>query len=188
MLTNQLNDNGCNAMYCRPIFILVNLLTRSTNKDLTSISPRLSSTSTNSSKSKKSFSVKKMVLGLLGYPYALMTYISMKLYFGRGKILVCDRYFYQFFFDLYGNWSNVIVNLFPKPDITFFIDGDLDVFYSRMDDPFDMNVKSDYYAQVLALFRKTSNEYNFIQIDANSSKERMNEIIYSHLVRDGVCI
>ena len=67
---------------------------------------------------------------------------------------VCDRYFYQVFFDLFGGLSKKVIRVFPKPDITFFLDGDLDVFYSRINSPSDAMVSRDYYMSATNLYRE----------------------------------
>ena len=185
MLVDRLKKEGYEAMYVQPIFILLNILTRSKNNDVAPISPRKARTSqmSNSDKHGKTFLSKKLFMGLLGYPYALATYLFMKFYLSRNKIVVCDRYFYQFFFDLFGNWSEKVIKFFPRPDITFFLDGDLDLLYSRMDDSFDAHVSKDYYSMVINLYRRISQKYSFIQIDANLNKEVINDIIFMYLTK-----
>jgi thymidylate kinase len=98
-------------------------------------------------------------------------------------MVVCDRYFYQFFFDLFGDWSEKVIRFFPKADMTFFLDGDLDLFYSRMDNSFDASVGRDYYTDVLNLYKRISQKYGFIQIDANLERETINDIIFTHLTK-----
>ena len=121
--------------------------------------------------------MRRALMGTFGYIYASVTYIFMK--FGsRNKIVVCDRYFYQFFLDLFGDWSEKIVRFFPKPDISFFLDGDLDLFYSRMDNSVDASVDRNYYTDVLNLCRRIAQKYDFIQIDANLERKKINDIIY----------
>lgn len=185
MLVERLRERGYKAMYVQPIFILLNILIRSKNNDVAPISPRKTRTSQLSKsdkREKKSFLV-RLFMGLLGYPYALATYIFIKVYLSRNKIVVCDRYFYQFFFDLFGNWSDKIIKIFPRPDIAFFLDGDLDIFYSRMDNSFDASVGKDYYIDVLNLYRNVSKKYGFIQIDANLNKETINDIMFMRLTK-----
>jgi thymidylate kinase len=187
MLVDRLKNKGCKAMYVQPVFILLNVLTRSKGNDVTPISPRKTRTSqmSNFNKHRKRFISKKLFMTLLGYPYALATYIFIKFYLGRNKIVVCDRYFYQFFFDLFGDWCEKIVRFFPKADLTFFLDGNLDLFYSRMDSSFDASVGRDYYTGVLNLYRRISKKYGFIQIDASLDKEAINDIILMHLTKEG---
>ena len=186
MLVDRLENEGYKAVYVQPTFILLNILTRSKGNDVALISPRKVRTSqmSDSNKRGKRFFSKKLFMTLLGYPYALATYIFIKFYLSRNKIIVCDRYLYQFFFDLFGNWSENIIKFFPKPDTTFFLDGDLDIFYSRMDDSFDASVGRDYYTDVLNLYRRISQKYGFIQIDANLDKEAINDAMLMHLTKE----
>lgn len=185
MLTNRLNESGYNAVYVRPTFLFVNILTRYKYNSFVPISPRLSRTSLSSKKRTGTIlsHIKKFVLCLFGYPYALISYIIMNLYFGKNKILVCDRYFYQFFFDIFGELSVYIIKFFPKPNISFFLDGEIDFFYSRMDDSFDVGVSKSYYLQVLDLYRYFSIIHNFISIDAKLSRKEINDIMFSNLLR-----
>ena len=185
MLVDRLKKRGYKAMYLQPVFVLLNILARSKGNDVAPISPRKTRTSqmSDSDKHGKRFFPKKLFTGLLGYPYALVTYIFMKFHLSRNKIVVCDRYFYQFFFDVFGDWGENIIKIFPRPDITFFLDGDLDIFYSRMDDSFDASVGRDYYTYVLNLYKRISQKYGFIQIDANLNKETIRDIVFMHLTK-----
>ena len=186
MLVDRLENEGYKAVYVQPIFVILNVLTRSKESDAAPISPRKARTSQmgNSDKQGMEYFPQKLFMRLLGYPYAVLTYIFMKVYLSRNKIVVCDRYFYQFFFDLFGNRSEKVIRFFPRPDITFFLDGDLDLFYSRMNNSFDASVGRGYYADVLNLYRKVSQKYGFIQIDANLNKEEINDVIYIHLIKE----
>jgi thymidylate kinase len=185
MLIDRLENEGYKAMCVQPVFILLNMLTRSKGNNIAPISPRKTRTSemSNSDKHEKRFRTKKLFMSLLGYPYALVTYIFIKFYLSRNKIVVCDRYFYQFFFDLFSNWSENIIKIFPRLDITFFLDGNLDTFYSRMDNSFDASVDRDYYMDVLNLYRKISQKYGFVKIDASLNKEAINDVIFMHLIK-----
>lgn len=186
MLVDRLKNGGHKAIYVRPVFILLNILNRSKNNDVFLISPRKTRTSKTNDSRKYGvvFSSRKFFMCLLGYPYALVTYTLMKFYLNRNKIVVCDRYFYQFFFDLFGGWGENIIKFFPRPDITFFINGDLDLFRSRMNDPFDASVSRDYYIDVLNLYRKVSQKYGFIQIDASLNEEVINDAIFVYLTKN----
>ena len=174
ILIDRLKKNGYETMYVRPVYVLLDLI-RSGEKDKNSVSPRRARVSEISNK--KLSIMRRVLMGLLGYLYALATCISMKFHY-RNKIIICDRYFYQFFFDLFGNWSENIITIFPRPDIAFFLDGDLELFYSRMDNPFDASVGRDYYTGVINLYRRISKKYDFIQIDANLEREKINDIIF----------
>lgn len=180
MLVDRLKKNGYETTYVRPVYVLLDLI-HLREKDRNSVSPRRVRVSKVSNK--KNSNMRKALMGLLGYLYALVTYISMK-FRSRNKILVCDRYFYQFFFDLFGNWCDNIIKFFPKPDTTFFLDGDLELFYSRMDNSFDASVDRNYYTDVLNLYRKISQKYGFIQIDTHLNKEAINDVIFMYLTKE----
>ena len=186
MLVDRLKKNGYETTYVEPVFVLLNILQRLKKSNNTLISPRVISTSLmdDSNEKKNSFFIKRLFSGLLGYPYAVASYFFMKFYLSRNKIVVCDRYFYQFFFDLFGDWSENIIKIFPRPDITFFLDGDLDLFYARMDSSFDASVGRDYYTKVINLYRRISQKYGFISIDASLNKEAINDIMFMHITKE----
>ena len=181
MLIDRLKKKGYEATYVRPVYVFINLILLG-EEDKNTVSPRRTRMSGISNK--KSSIIRRALMGLLGYPYALATYIFMKFYLSRNKIIVCDRYFYQFFFDLFGDWSEKIIKIFPRPDIAFFLEGDLNLFYSRMSDSFDVSVGRDYYMDVLNLYRRISQNYSFIQIDANLNKKAINNILFMHLMKE----
>ena len=180
MLVERLKKNGYETTYIRSVFALLNLI-RLREEDKNSVSPRRARVSEISNK--KSSIIRKVFMASLGYFYALTTYIFIKLHY-RNKIVVCDRYFYQFFFDLFGGRSENIIKVFPRPDIVFFLDGDLDIFYSRMGNSFDASVGRDYYTEVINLYRRISQKYSFIQIDANLNKKAINDIVFMHLIKE----
>ena len=179
MLVDRLKKNEYETTYVRPIYVLLKLI-RLGEADKNSVSPRRARVSEVANK--KSSLIRRALIGLAGYLYALTTYMFIKFH-SRNKIIVCDRYFYQFFFDLFGDFSEKVVRIFPKPDITFFLDGDLDLFYSRMNDSFDVSVDRIYYTDALNLYRRISQKYGFIQVDANLNKEALNNMIFMHLTK-----
>lgn len=176
MLVDRLERNGCPAIYVRPLYFILDHFCPKEAQNL--VSPRKNRISQFSNR--KSLVTRKAILGLLGFFYAITTYMLMKFHF-RNKIVVCDRYFYQFFYDLFGKWSEYIVKVFPKPEITLFLDGDLKLFYSRMSNSFDAFVSTDYYARLLDLYKRISQKHGFIKIDASLDRETINEAIHMHL-------
>jgi len=178
MLVDRLKKEEYETMYIRPVYVLLDLIRLGGGVEK-SVSPRRARAS-----NKKSSVLQRVVMSLFGYPYAIVTYIYMKLT-SRDKIIVCDRYFYQFFFDLFGKLSEKVIRIFPKADITFFLDGNLDLFYSRMKKSFDVSVDRDYYTEVLNLYRRISQKYGFIQIDANLEREKINDIIF-HTIKEKI--
>jgi len=184
MLVTRLKATGYKAIYVRPIFILINIFKKPKSDGSIFVSPRKTRTykaSTLGSKESILY-IKKYLMYVLGYPYALLTYLYMKYHLCKNNIVICDRYFYQFFYDLYGEWAEYIIRFFPKSDFTFFLDGELDLFYSRMDDLWDTSVDKKYYIKVLSLYRQASKRYNFIEIDASLDEKLINRSILSYLI------
>lgn len=169
MLVDKLKEDQRDVVSVRPVYFLSRYFFR----DNPMVSPRQKRTAS------KNLKISRVLIALLGYFYALTSYFLIKFCF-TGKVIICDRYFYQFLFDLFGDFSLNIVKIFPKPDVTFFLYGDLELFYSRMDS-FDKQARASYYVDVLDFYNNLATAYNFIRINANSEKNVINEEIFSYL-------
>jgi thymidylate kinase len=187
LLADRLAADGHRAICVRPIYILIDLLPhfiRNKMKKNSSISPRRTSTS-NYAEFKNSngiYSFKKAFVSFIGFFYILITCLYLKFVLGKNKFVVCDRYFIQFLYDLYGNRANLVIKILPKPDITFYIEGDIDLMYDRMTQSFDQAVRKDYYDNVIFFFEKVANDNDFFIISANRSKEDISNLIYTDLM------
>lgn len=180
IIANTLKKNNYNVVYIQPTFFLLNIILNNKNISKFIISPRKIKTC-NESKIKK-MNIKKIFIALFGYPYALVTYVVMKIYF-KNKLIICDRFFYQFFFDIYGVWAEKIIRYFPQPNISFFLDGDLDTFYLRMSDSYDASVDKNYYSQVLSLYRIISEKYSFEVLNTKNSIDEISGTILTHIIK-----
>lgn len=183
MIVDKLRKEGQEAIYVRPVFLLLNAVNGVFRKDEDSffIRPRKIRVSQYSSSENNGSFVKKMLGVSAGYFYGITTYAFMK-FLSRNKIVVCDRYFYQFFFDLYGKSSRKIIRIFPKPDIAFFLRGDLEIFYSRMEAS-DSSIDKKYYEEIINMYEVLSEKYGFVQVDAKLNKEVINNILFMHLTK-----
>lgn len=170
MLVQRLNGAGHEAVYIRPLHLFIKGDSASAR-----ISPRRARTA-------GANIFKKILLAISGYFYALACYLKMRLGSGRGKVIVCDRYFYQFFFDLFGRFGARIPAIFPRPDIAFFLTGEPEAFYARMTSPSDRAIDRGYYQMTGKLFDILSEKYGFIKIDAGLSQEEVNDAIFGHLL------
>lgn len=178
MIVTKLKEAKIDVVYIQPIFFILNILLNKKEIKSFSISPRKTRTSQINKAEKKTHELFSI---LLGYPYAIATYIIMKIYY-RNKLVICDRYFYQFFFDIYGDWTESVMKYFPRPDITFFLDGDLDTFYSRMSSSYDSSVEREYYSKVLGLYRAASDKYSFERLNTKKSIDEINNLIFIHII------
>ena len=188
LLADRLKANGQRAVCIRPIYLLVDSLSRlSRNKfeNYLSISPRRLSTSSvgKSNNNGLSYSLKKAFLLFFGTVYVFSTCIYLKLFIGRNKIVICDRYFIQFLYDLFRENAELFLKLIPKADLTFYIDGSIALLSSRMSQSFDRSVKEEYYINLNSFFKHIAKDNNFIVISADINKEDISEIIYNRVDR-----
>lgn len=183
MLNERLNSLGYKALYIRPVFLLIEIVNEYFHKDLNLLSPRRARVSKKTSNNKASKLIFKLPKALLGYTYLLITYFYMYS-LSRTHILICDRYFYQFIYDLYGIYSETLIKMIPKPDKVFFLKGDLDLSYSRMTSDFDVSVGRDYYLGALNLYNVLSRKYAFVEIKAGLGTKVISDSIFDSLKED----
>jgi len=176
LLVDRLNREGYKAIYVNPNYFLINSMFRTKLHNIF-FSPRRNRT--NSLKSSRNIIAKarSLLSALLCYLYALLSRGYMA-FVAKHKIIVCDRYFYQFFYDLFGDLSNRVSNFFPRPDITFFLNTSLEILYSRMQSAFDKSVNKDYYIAVINLLKKLSQKYSFVEIEAGQNEKIISDIIF----------
>ncbi|MCK4444947.1 MAG: hypothetical protein KAW09_10410 [Thermoplasmata archaeon] len=178
MLVRGLREAGHDSIYVEPVLLLLNLLTESQPNRFTSLlSPRKARTSIESRSQEDSQRPRRVVLGFLAYLYALLTYLLMVRYSAKRRIVVCDRYFYQFFFDSFGNYADAVIDVFPKPDMTFYLDGRVDYLHERMDDPSDVSTSKSYFFKVEEMFNRISGKYGFVRVDADLSPDSIGGLL-----------
>lgn len=165
MLVDSLKKEGYDATYVEPAFLVFQFLKRPGNEDFLSIvSPRMVRTSIETEKRKDHLPAKRILIGMFGYLYALFTYLLIAHRSKKRGVVVCDRYFFQFFFDLFGENADSIIDTFPKPDIAFFLDGQIDSLYGRMNDSLDKTTSETYYSRVKCLLERVSRTDDFIRV------------------------
>ena len=187
LLVARMRKEGFRAIYIRPVFLILDYLPWIMSEGGASVvSPRRARVShvSASQRNKRYLGVmKRLLLAMGGYPYALTIYLFMRFYLSRGNIIVCDRYFYQFFYDLYGAKCKHIIKFFPRADTVFFLDGDPEVLFARMNDTLDKTVDMAYYTKVVDIYRELAERYSFICIDASLDEQSINDSIHEHLMK-----
>ena len=186
LLTQRFKKEGYRAKYLRTILMLSNVLSALTNTKMENIlpSPRRIRTKEGNPLNRQRgifFGIRGFFMGVFGYFYAVLSYVVI-VYYSRNTIVVCDRFFYHFFFDLFGKWSRNLTRIFPKPDICFFLDCDLDILYSRMTTYSDRQTSKEYFKEVNSFYSDISTRYNFVKIDATLNRDEINNIIVSHIL------
>lgn len=184
-LVARLTALGFRATYVRPVFLLLDPknLPRDTKAGL-SASPRklrLRLVGGRGGVSAGS-ALAAIALGMVGYVYAVVVYAYLRAFLRNQQFVICDRYFYQYFFDLFGFGGRAIASSFPRPDFVFWLDGNLDVIRDRIDTPLDAKVEFDYLRTVSRFYRDLSDDHDFLRIDASLDKRMISKAVISKVL------
>jgi len=172
LLLEKLTKKNYNALCVNPIYLIVPFRFKRVP------SPRKIKTST-SIGSLNWFL--KMLCKFLGFWYSMLS-ILLVLVLSTRKIVVCDRFFYQFLYDIYVKKEKKLIKFLPQPHLTFYLDGDMNTLYSRMDD-FDVQISREYYLNLKEFFDDLSIEYSFIKVNAALPKEEVSNIIFYETIK-----
>ena len=166
LLTEKIKEAGGRVTYDRPIYIFMNIFFDH-EKTFKYFSPR----GIRTGKVKKGMNpfFLKCLVKLTGYFYALLTFTYMRFILSLNRTVVCDRYFYQFFFDLYGLYALSLLRFFPSPDLVFYLKPNLALLRQRQTNS-DLQIKTGYFVQLINYFNRLSRKEGFIEIDASLEK------------------
>ena len=96
--------------------------------------------------------VRRALFGIFGFWFALLTIgIASVQLRNRNRVVVFDRYYHQFFYDVYGPSSILLSRLLPQPWRIIYLDADLPTIRARMETA-DRAVDERYYATVIELY------------------------------------
>ena len=180
MLKDRLCSEGHNAVCIRPVFILWEKITGN-QELLNGLSPRLYRIDRVKAKGKTNGIFRKTVLMIFGYPYILLSHFYLKYLYKKKRILICDRYFFQVFYDIFGNKSRWIKQILPYPDLTFYLQTDFNTFRSRQG-PSDRSYPSEYFQSVECFFNTIFKDSHIVSCDNSFEFYRVHEFIYSKVM------
>jgi len=173
-LAERLTELGRAATCVRPVFLLFDPWRLRGKRGTTpALSPRLRRVG-NGSASRRRGSI---AASAAGYTYALATYLYMRTHFRGVEFVVCDRYFYQYFFDISGAGATGIAKSFPRPSVVFWLDGDLGIVRERSDTPPTTPAEEKYFEDAFAFYRDLAPSLGFVRIDASRPVEAAAEEI-----------
>ncbi|OGS48820.1 MAG: hypothetical protein A3K68_04370 [Euryarchaeota archaeon RBG_16_68_13] len=174
-LAERLTELGRAATCVRPVFLLFDPWRLRGKRGTTpALSPRLRRVG-NGSASRRRGSI---AASAAGYTYALATYLYMRTHFRGVEFVVCDRYFYQYFFDISGAGATGIAKSFPRPSVVFWLDGDLGIVRQRSDTPPTTPAEEKYFEDAFAFYRDLAPSLGFVRIDASRPVEAVAEEIF----------
>lgn len=171
-LHTALDEEGYKVVTLRPMYEIIELFPIDVENH---VSPRRSATeSTKGTLKQERASIFIILAGLL---YSLVSVLWIRFVY-RETIVVCDRYFYQMFFDLLGLKARRLAAIFPPPEITVVLDMDIDNSLDRLDQ-FDSQVQREYYEQVAEYYRGLSTRGSVEHVRADDGVDEVHERIRS---------
>jgi len=175
LLTERLAEQGYDVACVQPAYVLLNALPFVKEPG---ISPREERYDTSRSR------VRTLVLAPLGIAYAVISVLYLAVTY-RSTILVCDRYFYQFFFDLLGGVGVTVARFFPRPSVTVLLIGDENLLQDRMDE-FDRSAHDGYHSSTLEFYEEIASECDVVRIDAGATEGNINDRILGVVNDNGI--
>lgn len=126
---------------------------------------------------------KEAIVAAAGYIYALLSYAYLRAFLRGTEYVVCDRYFYQYFYDLAGSSADRLARAFPKPHIVFWLDAPPEVLRARIDIPPNGHEMTPYLDTVVGFYRGLAEDLPFVRIDATAGEQSVEEDIWKHLTK-----
>lgn len=173
-LHTALDEEGYKVVTLRPMYELVEILPIDVQQY---VSPRRSATESTVESTVESSKQERasifMILATIVYSFLSVLWIRVVY---RKTVVVCDRYFYQMFFDVLGLKAGQLAAVFPSPDITVVLDPDVNDSFDRLDQ-FDSQVQREYYEQVAEYYRSLSTPGSVEIVRADNSIDDVHERI-----------
>ena len=187
LLVDRLQSMGFRATYVRPVFLMLDPWEHGSTKLAEFVSPR--TRRLRAGLGGRGHPARPSVVGilarLLGYLYAMAFYGLLRARYRGEEFVVCDRFFYQYFYDLYGPTAVKLARAFPKPNLMVWLDGSVEPLRSRKRDEEVTEERSEYMDSVLKLLRTLARDLNFHRVDARGDVKAQGEAIW-RIVMHGV--
>jgi len=123
----------------------------------------------------------RVPFSILFVMYALLTYlVTIRPLLSR-YVVVSDRYFYDLFYNLWGNASVVLTGVLPRPTIGFVLDIPVALAFSRMHSLEDLRIPEEYYELLRKYYLAIARHNGFHVIDTCTDFEKSNECIFTYV-------
>lgn len=123
---------------------------------------------------------RRLLFGWFGYWFALITIAFVSVRF-RNRIVVFDRYYQQFFYDIYGPAAGPLSCTLPQPWRTVYLVADLDTLRARLE-PIDRAVDESYYARVIDVYEAYATD-DWLRFHAERPVETLHGQIFEEIHR-----
>ena len=150
LLVERLQTVGYDAQYVHALYYLSDNVPCA-DRLRRQLGPRKTRTQ-NSGVCSPLYLVRRALFGWFGFWFALLTIgiVSVRFH-NRSQIVVFDRYYHQFFYDVYDSSSLPLSRLLPQPWRMIYLDTDHFTVQTRMGTD-DQAVDRQYYATVIDLY------------------------------------
>lgn len=179
LLVERLQAAGYEAEYVHALYYLSDLLPES-DRLRRRVGPRKTRTHTRSTHG-GSYLARRLLFGWLGYWFAVVTILFVSVRF-RNRIVVFDRYYQQFFYDVYGPAAVPLAHALPQPWRTVHLDADLDTVRARLD-AVDRTADEQYYVRAIDVYDACATD-DWLRLRAETPITALHERIFEDLRRD----
>lgn len=179
LLASRFIAQGFNTKCIRPAFILIN--SWKFNLGFAGIiSPRRQSIKEMESKSFFKNILRKLTR-ILGYCYAFISYLQIKIANRDLDFVICDRYFFQFFYDLFGPSAAKLIRSLPMPDYIIWLDRNFHELRKHNLQCNSLEATGDYLKRINDYYSGTMPQMKSIRISVLESPELTNNNIWNAL-------
>ena len=180
-LASRLQASGHRTRRVRPVFLLFDpwKLGSSSQRGLSPRRARLHGFAGGGN----AYRSKTALRALAGYLYAILCYAYLRTFLRKEEYVVCDRYFYQYFYDISGQWAATFARSFPRPDVVYWLDAPANLLRSRIEKIPNGHEPREYLDAVVRYYRAVAPDLGFVQIDASAAAGAVEETIWNNLMR-----
>lgn len=176
LLTARLQAAGYDAKYIHALYYFTDCIPYA-DQLRKQIGPRKTRTKTQNIQ-RPQYIARRIVFGLLSYIFALGTILLVSRQ-SDDQILIFDRYYQQFFYDVSGFASGPLARSLPQPWRIIYLDADIDVLRVWQDTE-DKLVDEQYYSAVSELFTSCMSD-KWLQLPATLPVETLHEHIFKEI-------
>jgi thymidylate kinase len=109
--------------------------------------------------------------------YALLTYLLTIKPLLEEFVVVCDRYFYDLLFGIFGKKALLLVGVLPKPYLGILLDLPVNQAFARMHDMEDKRVPYDFYEKLRKWYIVLAKQQGFLIVDSTDEFEKVHKKI-----------
>ncbi|MFB9807353.1 dTMP kinase [Haladaptatus pallidirubidus] len=182
LLTTRLQAAGYDADYVHALYYFSDRIPYA-NRLRKQVGPRTARTKRQTTWSPL-YLLQRLSFATFGYLFAVGT-IALVSRFSSNQIVVFDRYYHQFLYDVYGQASRPLSQCLPQPWRIIYLQADIETLRSRQDTE-DRMVNEQYYETVNELYATLMTD-TWMQMPANLPIVMLHDQIFDAVHHDLDC-